>query len=158
MSVTIRQLLPADIEQVLGLLREFAEFEKLSEYCTATPERFYAALFGEASIVSGLVAADAGTIVAYALFYPNFASFRGERGLYLEDIYITPTHQRTGLGRKLLAELARTCLERGYERIDFQVLDWNTNAIDFYRSLGAVSNDDETHFKFGIQPINKLAL
>lgn len=157
MSITIRPILPSDIGRVLDLLREFAQFEKLSEYCTATPERFYTALFGEQANVSGLVAADGEQIIAYAIFYPNFATFRGERGLYLEDIYVTRSHQRRGIGRMLLGELGRICAERGYERIDFQVLDWNANAIDFYRSLGAVSSDGETHFIFRNEALRGLA-
>jgi ribosomal protein S18 acetylase RimI-like enzyme len=150
-------MLPSDVDRVLDLLREFAEFEKLSEYCTATPERFHAALFGANAFVSGLVAQDDGNIVAYTIFYPNFATFRGERGLYLEDIYITASHQRKGIGKMLLSELARVCLARGFERIDFQVLDWNVNAIDFYRSLGAISSDGETHFVFRGEPVRELA-
>ncbi len=91
-------------------------------------------------------------------FYPNFSSFRGERGIYLEDIYIKPEFRGAGAGKLLLSEVARIAAERGFERMDFQVLDWNTPAIEFYKRLGAVCNADETHFKFSGEAFAALAL
>lgn len=148
MSLLIRKMEPGDIAGVLELLREFAEYEKLSEYCTATAERFHVALFGDAPVAQGLVAHSGDVLAGYALFYPNFSSFRGECGMYLEDIYLKPEFQGGGNGKAMLQEVARIAAVRGFERIDFQVLDWNASAIGFYKKLGAVSNDDETHFKF----------
>lgn len=141
-------MMPGDIAGVLELLDEFAEYEKLSEYCTATAERFHNALFGVDAIVNGLVAHSGDVLAGYALFYPSFSSFRGERGMYLEDIYLKPEFRGGGSGKAMLQEIARIAANRGFERIDFQVLDWNTLAIEFYKKLGAVSNDNETHFKF----------
>ncbi len=148
MTTTVRKIAPSDLAQVISLLREFAAFENLSDYCTATEERFQAAMFGDGSVVDGLIAFDGETPVAYALFYPNFSSFRGQRGLYLEDIYIKAEYRGSGLGEKMLREIAHTAALRGFERIDFMVLDWNTPAAKFYEKLGAVRDDDERHFKF----------
>lgn len=149
---------PEDIPGVLELLREFAEYEKLSEYCTATDARFHQALFGETPVVDGLVATSGETLAGYALFYPSFSSFRGERGMYLEDIYLSPNFRGGGNGKALLTGVARIAAERGFERIDFQVLDWNTAAIDFYKKLGAEYHDGETHFKFAGDAFRSLAM
>ena len=148
---------PNDIAGVLELLKEFADYEKLSDYCTATEERFHAALFGNYSAVQGLVAFRGNALAGYSLFYPNFSSFRGERGMYLEDIYIKPDFRGGGSGKLMLQEIASIAAARGFERIDFQVLDWNTPAIEFYKNLGAVSNDEETHFKFSGEAFEALA-
>jgi ribosomal protein S18 acetylase RimI-like enzyme len=91
------------------------------------------------------------------LFYPCFASFSGQMGLYLEDIYVKPSHRGQGVGEAMLRRLAQTARERACERIDFQVLDWNTPAIRFYEKLGAVRNDDERHFKFSGEAFERLA-
>ena len=148
---------PGDIAEVLALLRNFAEYEKLSEYCTATADRFRVALFGDGAVVQGLVAHSGDVLAGYALFYPNFSSFRAELGMYLEDIYLRPEYQGGGNGKAMVQEIARIAADRGFERIDFQVLDWNTPAIEFYKKLGAVSNDEETHFKFSGDAFATLA-
>jgi GNAT superfamily N-acetyltransferase len=148
MGIIIRKLRPEDLHDVIEMLREFAEFEKLAHYCTATKERFAAAFFDEGSFAEGLVFESKDGLAGYAVFFPHFSSFRGERGLYLEDIFIKPEFRGGGTGRAVLSEIARLAAARGFERIDFQVLDWNTAAIDFYKRLGAESNDGETHFKF----------
>lgn len=157
MELTIRKMQPGDIPAVLRLLREFAEYEKLSDYCTATEEGLNEAIFGETAIAEGIVATEGENLSGYAIFYPNFSSFRSERGLYLEDIYLSPQFRGGGGGRRMLAEIARLASGRGFKRIDFQVLDWNTPAIEFYKKLGAVSNDDETHFKFSGDAFLSLA-
>ncbi|MFN6964524.1 MAG: GNAT family N-acetyltransferase [Pyrinomonadaceae bacterium] len=157
MNVTIRKARPDDIAGIHRLMREFAEFEKLLEYFRVTEQRLADVLFGDEAFVECLVAQSGDDLCGYAIFYPNFATFSGERGLYLEDIYIERARRGGGLGRALLGEIARTALERGLERIDFQVLDWNVPAIGFYRDLGAVANDGETHFKFGSEALARLA-
>lgn len=157
MELTIRTIETGDVASVIALMREFAAYENLTDYCTVTEERFYAALFGDAAVAEGIVALDGDTPVGYALFYPNFSSFRGQQGMYLEDIYIRYDHRGCGLGKRMLAEVARITAARGFERIDFMVLDWNSSAIHFYEKLGAESNDDETHFKFSDAAFNHLA-
>lgn len=153
----IRNIQPGDIPIVLTLLREFAAYENLGEYCTATEERLHSAIFRADPVVRGLVAFDGETAIAYALYYPNFSSFRGELGFHLDDIFISEEYRGKGIGEAMLKEIAREAASRGFERIDFHVLDWNTPAVEFYRRLGAVSNDDETHFKFAGEAFEQLA-
>ena len=156
MELTIRSIRPEDLAPVISLLREFAAFEHLSDYCTATEERLQGAMFGNAAVVEGLIAFDGETPIGYALFYPNFSSFRGQLGLHLDDIYIKSEFRGMGVGESMLKEVARIAALRGFERIDFQVLDWNTPAIKFYEKLGAVSNDEETHYKFADEAFRSL--
>jgi ribosomal protein S18 acetylase RimI-like enzyme len=153
----IRKIEPADIPNVLSLLREFSVYENLQDYCTVTDERLRSALFSDHSVVEGLIAFDGNAAVGYALYYPNFSSFRGERGFHLDDIYVASDHRGKGIGKAMLKEIAREAASRGYERIDFHVLDWNTPAVEFYKGLGAVSNDEETHFKFAGEAVERLA-
>ena len=153
----LRKISSSDLPGILTLMQEFAEYEDLVEYCTVNEDRLHAAMFGPGSFVEGLIATDDQRPIGYALFYPCFGSFRGERGLYLEDIYIKPEFRRGGTGLMLLKEIARMAKERGMERIDFQVLDWNNPAINFYKKHGAVTNPDETHFKFSGEAFEELA-
>ncbi len=153
----IRKIQPEDISKVLDLLREFAAFENLSDYCTVTEKRLHAAMFGSNAMLEGLIAFNGDTAVGYALYYPNFSSFRGEQGFHLDDIYVTSSVRGQGVGEAMLKEIASIAASRGFERIDFHVLDWNTPAVEFYKKLGAVSNDEETHFKFAGEAFEQLA-
>ncbi|MBV9241531.1 MAG: GNAT family N-acetyltransferase [Acidobacteria bacterium] len=148
MDITIKKFARADTEAVMELLREFAEYEDLLQFLELTEERVERAFFADGSVAEGLVAMADGKAVGYAFFFPNFASFRGQRGLYLEDIYITASYRRYGIGEKMLREIARLAASRGYERIDFLVLDWNESAINFYKKLGAEMDQSERHFRF----------
>jgi len=146
--MNIRSPVPADVPAIIALMREFAVFEDLLDFFEITEERLLQVLFGEGAFVNALVAKADGRVCAYSIFYPNFASFRGQLGMYLEDIYITADYRGRGIGNAMLREIARIAAGRGFERIDFQVLDWNRSAIDFYEKLGAVRDDIERHFKF----------
>lgn len=157
MSIEIRQATEQDIAGIIVLMREFAEYEKLAEYCVITEAKLSAALFDAGSFVESLVALDGEKLIAYAIFYPHFASFRGESGFYLEDIFITADYRGKAVGEMLLRKIASKGKARGYERIDFQVLDWNKPAINFYEKLGAVGNFDESHFKFAGIAFENLA-
>ena len=157
-DLLIRAAKPENVAQILFLLREFAEYENLSDYCEVTAERLQIALFGETKVAEAIVAFDGKTVVAYAIFFPHFATFRGQRGFYLEDIYITKDFRGQGLGEMMLKYIAKIGKSRGFERIDFQVLAWNTAAIGFYEKLGAERNDEERHFKFADEAFRKLAL
>ena len=157
MSITIRNINENDLSAVVDLMRSFAEYENLSEYCTVTTERLNRAMFGDEAFVEGLIAFDDEMPVAYALFHPNFSSFRGEMGLYLEDIYVLAEYRRHKLGLQLLRKIASIAKERGLERIDFQVLDWNSPAINFYLKHGAERYSDESHFKFAGDALARLA-
>jgi len=139
------------------MLREFAEFEKLSALCEVTEENLREAIFGERAFVEALIAFDGEAPVAYAIFYPCFSSFRGQRGIYLEDIYVKPSYQNRGIGEMLIREIASHAKTSGAVRMDFQVLDWNENAIRFYKKLGAEIDETERHFKFTGDAFQKLA-
>ncbi len=155
--MNIKKASKDDVSKIIELLREFAEYENLSDYCEITEEKLFDAMFGERKIVEGLVCFDGENLVAYAIFYPNFASFRGQRGIYLEDIYLKPECRGKGIGETMLKEIARYGREIGAVRMDFQVLDWNESAIKFYKKLGAEMNTDETHFKFADEAFQNLA-
>ena len=153
----LREAISTDVEAITNLMRDFAAFEELSEYFEATSEKLAAAMFGEHAFVNGLVAEDNGEVIAYALFYPNYATFRSQRGMYLEDLYISQTHRSRGIGEAMIRRLARAAKEQGGERIDFQVLEWNQPAIGFYEKLGAARDESERHFKFTDAAFEELA-
>jgi GNAT superfamily N-acetyltransferase len=138
------------------MMRNFAEFEKLLDYFKTNEERLTEVMFESGQFVDGLIAEDDSQLVGYALFYPCFGSFSGQRGIYLEDLYIERAYRGKGVGEAMLIELAGIARDRGCERIDFQVLEWNTNAINFYEKLGATRDNDERHFKFTGQAFKNL--
>lgn len=148
MSIEIREATEQEVAGIISLMREFAEYEKLADYCVITEAKLSSALFDDQSFVENMVAFDGEKLIAYAIFYPHFASFSGEFGFYLEDIFITADYRGKAVGEMLLRKIASKAKARGYGRIDFQVLDWNKPAINFYEKLGAVGNFEESHFKF----------
>lgn len=148
MDIQIRKSTPDEVPAIVRLMREFAEYENLGEYCEITEARLFDVMFGEDAFVEGLVAFHENDPVAYAMFYPYFASFRGQCGFYLEDIFVAEDFRRNGLGEAMVRIVAKLARQRGYERIDFQVLEWNAPAVKFYEKLGAIRDDSERHFKF----------
>jgi len=156
-ATRIERAKPENIPQIISMLREFAEFEKLSALCEVTEENLREAMFGEGAFVEALIAFDGESPIAYAIFFPYFSSFRGQRGIYLEDLYVKPSHQHRGIGELLLREIVSRAKETGAVRMDFQVLDWNENAIRFYKKLGAEIDETERHFKFTGDAFQKLA-
>jgi ribosomal protein S18 acetylase RimI-like enzyme len=148
MDVRVAKATEADIPAILDMLREFAGFLDLERYLEVTEKRLFQAMFGEGAFVDALMAFEGEKAVAYAIFFPAFTSFRGQRGLFLEDIYIRPEYRRHNLGEKMLREIARMAKARGFERIDFHVLEDNLSAIRFYEKHGAERDDSERHFKF----------
>ncbi|MBS1794646.1 MAG: GNAT family N-acetyltransferase [Acidobacteria bacterium] len=157
MTVRLETATASDIPQIIALMREFAEYEKLLDSFETTEERLQTALFGDGRVAEALLAFDGERAVAYAIFFPYFATFRGQRGFFLEDIFITKDYRGRGLGETILRRIAKLAQSRGFERIDFQVLGWNTPAIDFYEKLGAVRDDEERHFKFTDDAFRDLA-
>lgn len=157
MEVTIRKAVPDDLPRVLGLLAEFAAYEGLSQYVEITGERLHAAMFGERSVVEGLIALDDGRPVGYSLFIPTFSSFPGQTGLYIEDLFVTADARGKGVGEAMLRKIARIAAERGCERIDFLVDVENEGAIAFYERLGAITNKGDRHFKFVDKAFSDLA-
>ena len=126
-----------DVPVILAFIRDLAEYEKLSHEVVATEERLAEELFGPRPAAEVLLAYDGETPVGFALFFHNFSTFLGKRGIYLEDLFVRPAARGRGFGKALLSELARIALERGCGRLEWAVLEWNEPAIEFYRSLGA---------------------
>jgi GNAT superfamily N-acetyltransferase len=133
----IRPAEPADVGAIHAMIRALAEFERLSHLCVASEADLEAALFGPKPFAEVLIAVKNGAPAAFALFLHNFSTFLGRPGLWLEDLFVLPEHRRKGCAQALLRALAEIARQRGCGRFEWAVLDWNTSAIDFYRSLGA---------------------
>ncbi|MCU1590428.1 MAG: GCN5-related N-acetyltransferase [Frankiales bacterium] len=140
----IRVARPADVPVILELVHELAVYEREPDAVEATEAMLAAALFGSAPTASCHVAELDGDVVGFALWYVTFSTWKGRPGLWLEDLFVRPAARGHGFGKALLAQLARVCLERGYARFEWWVLDWNVDAQGFYRSLGARPEDDWT--------------
>jgi GNAT superfamily N-acetyltransferase len=136
-AFTIRTAIPADVTAVLGMITELADFEQLRHLVVATEQSLHDALFGPHPACECVVAREGETPVAFALFFHNFSTFLGRKGLYLEDLYVKPAFRAKGYATALLRHLARLAVERDCGRFEWSVLDWNENAIRFYRKLGA---------------------
>ena len=158
MNLRIETASEKDIPAIIELMREFAEYENLLDYLEITEEKLYEAIFGENGFVECLIAFGDEKPVAYALYYLSFASFRGQFSIYLEDIYITKNYRKHGLGEMMLKQIARIGKENGAVRMDFQVLELNTPAINFYKKYGAEMNASERHFKISDEAFDKLAI
>jgi GNAT superfamily N-acetyltransferase len=143
----IRRVREADVEAVVELVHALAEYERLSDECTMTPSQLHDALFCPEPALFGHVAEVDGEIVGFTLWFLNFSTFDGKHGIYLEDLFVRPHHRGTGLGRALLTALAEECVSKGYSRLEWSVLDWNTPSIGFYESLGAAPKDGWTVYR-----------
>ncbi len=136
--MTVRAADPGDVPAIYRLIRELAHYEKSLDKVTGTEEDLRRSLFGAAPAVFAHVAAgDDGVVVGFALWFLNYSTWTGTHGIYLEDLFVQDSVRGRGHGKALLAELARICVERGYERLEWAVLDWNAPSIAFYQSIGA---------------------
>lgn len=142
----IRPAQPADVPDILAMIRELAEYERAADEVQASQEGLASALFGPAPAVYALVVeGELGQpLLGFALYFLNFSTWLGRHGIYLEDLYVRPAARGQGHGRALLQALARICVDRGYGRLEWWVLDWNEPALGFYRSIGAVPMDEWT--------------
>jgi GNAT superfamily N-acetyltransferase len=140
----IRPARPRDVLQIHRLIRDLAEYEKSLDQVTGTEEDLHRALFAGRPAVFAHVAEHSGTVAGFALWFLNYSTWTGRHGIYLEDLYVMPGLRGTGLGRALLAELAGICVQNGYDRLQWWVLDWNSAARGFYESLGAAAMDEWT--------------
>jgi GNAT superfamily N-acetyltransferase len=140
-SYIIRPAAPDDVPGILALMRELAEYEKLTDIFAATEDSLRASLFGRTPAAECLVAqrtdGQETGLLAYAVWFHNYSTFLCRRGLYLEDVYVRADQRGMGIGKALLQQLAAIAVERGCGRFEWTVLDWNQPAIDFYESLGA---------------------
>jgi GNAT superfamily N-acetyltransferase len=153
----VRPIRPEDVPAVVGLVRELAEYEQAPHEARMTEEQLAAALFGDSPALFGHVAVVDGAVVGMALWFLNFSTWRGTHGIYLEDLYVRPAHRGTGLGKELLRTLAELCVQRGYSRLEWWVLDWNTPSIEFYRAHGAVPMDEWTVFRLTDDALRRFA-
>lgn len=149
-SFTIRPAELRDVAPIVSLIRDLAEFEKLTHLLQVTPEKLRPHLFGEKPVAEAMVAevpaasvAEGGsTVVGFALYFTNFSTFLAQPGLYLEDLFVKPAHRASGIGEAMVTRLAKLAAERNYGRFEWSVLDWNENAIRFYERLGATVMPD----------------
>nr|WP_233624526.1 GNAT family N-acetyltransferase [Actinoplanes sp. ATCC 53533] len=154
---TIRPVRRDDVPAVVAMVHELAEFEHAAESCQLTDEQLSAALFGEHPAVFGHVAVDAGDApYGFALWFVNFSTWEGTNGIHLEDLYVRPHARGTGAGGALLATLAQLCVERGYRRLEWVMLDWNP-AAEFYAAIGAKVVEDWLPYRLSGTALAQLA-
>ncbi len=157
MSRHIRSASQQDAGAITEMIYALAEFEHAVDQCTVTETQIAAALFGDPPRVHGHVAEVDGEIAAMALWFVNFSTWDGVAGIYLEDLFVRPEFRRRGLARALLATLASECLQRGYTRLSWAVLNWNVDAIALYDSIGGQPQNDWTTYRLSGAPLAGLA-
>ncbi|OBF33797.1 GCN5 family acetyltransferase [Mycobacterium sp. ACS1612] len=157
MSETIRRVRPGDETELTAMIHELAEFERASDDCTVTEKQLADALFGAHPTVYGHIAEVDGRAAAGALWFLNFSTWDGVAGIYLEDLYVRPQFRRRGLARKMLSTLARECVENGYSRLSWAVLDWNVNAIALYDAVGGRQQSEWITYRVSGPELSALA-
>lgn len=162
MHPALRPALETDVDAIHHLVCELARYERAAEQVRSSPAMLHTALFGNAAPGRGpaayaLVAEVDGEVVGFALWFLSFSTWEGVHGVRLEDLFVRPDHRGTGLGRALLAALAAIAVERGYARVEWDVLDWNTPAIDFYERAGARPQQDWTTYRLSGPALAALA-
>ncbi len=153
----IRRARPDDVPAIYQLIRDLAEYERSLPEITGTQEDLHSSLFGRDPAVFAHVAEHEGEVAGFALWFLNYSTWLGRHGIYLEDLYVRPDVRGSGYGRQLLAELAALCVERGYGRLEWWVLDWNEPARGFYDKLGAIRMDEWTVHRLTGQALAALA-
>jgi GNAT superfamily N-acetyltransferase len=157
MTISIRSAVPGDVPTILGFVRELADFEKAPDEVVTTEAMLKEALFGDHPAAEALIAEQAGSPVGMAVFYHNFSTWTGVRGIWLDDLYVTPRARGAGAGSALLRALAGIAVDRGCARFEWWVLDWNSHAIDFYRAIGAEAMDEWTVQRVSGEALKRLA-
>jgi GNAT superfamily N-acetyltransferase len=147
-----------DVPLIMKFIRDLAEYEKLSDQVVATEENIREHLFGPNPVLEVLIASWDSQPVGFALYFRNFSTFLGRPGIYLEDLFVEPAHRGKGIGKALLKELAKIAVDRGYGRLEWSVLDWNTPSIEFYRSLGAEPMQEWIRYRLTGDALTGLAL
>jgi GNAT superfamily N-acetyltransferase len=156
-TLLIRRARPDEAGLVLSLVRELAEYEKLSHEVEATEQMMADALFCENPRLFCEIAEWSGDVAGFAVWFMNFSTFTGRSGIYLEDLFVRPALRGKGIGKALLSHLAQLCVTNGWSRLQWSVLDWNAPSIAFYKSLGAVMVDDWTLCRLGGPALDALA-
>lgn len=157
MSLAIRRAHPGEAGLVLSFVRELAEYQKLAHEVEATEAMIADALFGASPRLYCDIAEWNGEPAGFQVWLVNFSTFSGRHGIYLEDLFVRPGLRGKGIGTALLAHLARHCVENGWSRLQWSVLDWNASSIEFYKSLGAVLMDEWTVCKVAGEALKTLA-
>jgi GNAT superfamily N-acetyltransferase len=157
MTISIRPAMPDDVPTVASLIRALSRYEKLEHEVTLTEDKLRASMFGARRYAEALIAEEDGKPVGFALFFHNYSTFLAQPGLYLEDLYVHESHRGKGIGKLLLAELAKIAVERNCGRLEWAVLDWNVDAIGFYERLGARPNSEWTVYRLTGDSLNRLA-
>jgi GNAT superfamily N-acetyltransferase len=156
-AATVRDIRPDDVPTVVRFVHELAEYEREPESCLLTDEQLHEALFSDRPAVFGHVAEVDGVVAGTALWFVTFSTWTGVHGVHLEDLYVSPAYRRFGVARALLARLAATCTERGWARLEWAVLDWNTPALDFYATLSSRPQDGWTTHRVDGAALEALA-
>jgi GNAT superfamily N-acetyltransferase len=156
-NFTLRAAAAGDVPLILSFIRELAEYEKLSSEVVATEELLKKNLFGERNSAEVIIGEYQNKPVSFALFFHNFSTFLGKPGIYLEDLYVSPSMRGTGIGKVMLSYIAKLALERGCGRLEWSVLDWNEPALKFYRSIDAVPMEDWTMQRITAEALSSLA-
>ena len=155
-EIRIERAAERDVPLILRLILGLAEYEKLAHEVTATEAGLRETLFGARPAADVIIAYAGDTPAGFALFFPNYSTFLGKPGLYLEDLFVLPEWRSRGIGRALLTRLATIAVERGCGRFEWSVLDWNEPAIGFYKSLGATLMDGWSIFRVTGDALTKL--
>ena len=153
----IRMAQPADVEDIHRLIYELAVYEKAPEQMVATIDQINTSLFNAKPVAFCHVAEVDGKVVGIALWFLNYSTWLGKAGIYLEDLFVQPEYRGHAIGKGFMQTLAALCVERGYERFQWWVLDWNKPSIDFYQALGAVPMDEWTVFRLSGDALKKFA-
>jgi GNAT superfamily N-acetyltransferase len=153
----IRRAEPGDEAELTAMIHELADFERASQECHVTETQLRTGLFGEAPTVNAHIAEEDGQAAAGALWFLNFSTWEGVAGIYLEDLFVRPQFRRRGLARAMLATLARECVENGYTRLSWAVLDWNVNAIALYDAVGGRQQSDWITYRVSGPELSALA-
>jgi len=156
-DLSIRPATEDDVPLVLQFIQDLADYERLRHEAVATQDDLRRHLFGTRPVAEVVFAEVEGEAVGFALFFTSFSTFLGRPGLYLEDLFVRPEWRGRGIGRRMLAHLARLTRDRGYGRLEWWVLDWNESAIGFYHGLGARAMDEWTTFRLAGEALERLA-
>ena len=156
-TIVVRPAQAGDVAGLLAMIRELAEFEHLTHLCTASEAQLKQELFGPRPTAEALLAVSGDQTAGYAIYFHNFSTFLGRRGLYLEDLYVRPAYRHRGCGRALLVAVAGIAAARNCARFEWMALDWNTSAIDFYEKLGATQMAEWRLLRVTGDALRKLA-
>lgn len=164
MSVQIREANPEDIDAIFKFIHKLADYERAAHEAVLSKDHLFDSLFGEnpqvfcvLSTISDGQGATSEVITGFAIWHLNYSTWLAKHGLYIEDLFVDPGYRGLGHGKALLRYLAKICVDRGYPRLQWWVLDWNKPAIDFYESIGAKAMDEWTVFRVSGDELQKLA-